>query len=842
LHFTRQDDHCYIHHVPNTTTSIFLSVLGTLFAKDPLLSANLLIDFLTEVSDLHWFSHICFWYVPDNNHETHFLLLDGEDGLTSWNATEGAGPFSVIVDQLPALNLPRPKDGTYRYSHMDLFVLSSWPELHSDSVSKWPKAWLQSFCDKTSFLDAAVSYGGLSMPLSQWFDVNIHGKWLLLAISGQHSFDYVGYIAEMILGYAGHGVDLNSFGVQFNDGIIIPNWAMVGNTLKEGYGDSSTKRESSWSYDYVSRHVENSSLLKASLKSMRDPKNDEVHFYREKFFKSFWLGRTRLPDTSDSNESDDELSRKARAYKVYKTSPYPFAVEYFAWYLHNNVTGSLLRVTESRHRFVLGLAHEHKRIDPRSYYRGTLRNDLLSHIGCCTSQTAWMDAYILHLYTDKVHARLSSLSNRFYGNISNTKVLAAAQEARRSDDVTSITCIVFGNNHFRTIHIRKVPSERFEVLVYCFDTLKALRPNVASMSIFSESAPAVHAAMQITNLPKYRLFNGWRNVNVFEQPDTHLCGYVSFFVSLYALLNPGVRWENLPNLKAEVLTDHGVRIIRHAFAAVCLDVLGLYVGSFCVTEETTGLPAGVTRGTDITLLPKRNAFSFLSNGHSYDMPPFQTNNQKNYTPLPCNIAEIKLFEGEGLNPLLSRFEHDMSEFLYKHIKDFGLFLQEFEKNGTHPNFYDSDDDAVTFPKKGVTNVVAPSKRTTPPKHLDRHGGNNVSILSSPSDSDDDEPKRLSAAVTVKNREDHLFDSDDFLVKEPLVEPPPLPIHSSVSKAQSRLKLKTKNKSSTVGTTSIATMTIPTIGDTPKGVTSVKLPDVERQSFPSDEDDDLTKQD
>ena len=33
LHFTRQDDHCYIHHVPNTTTSIFLSVLGTLFAK-----------------------------------------------------------------------------------------------------------------------------------------------------------------------------------------------------------------------------------------------------------------------------------------------------------------------------------------------------------------------------------------------------------------------------------------------------------------------------------------------------------------------------------------------------------------------------------------------------------------------------------------------------------------------------------------------------------------------------------------------------------------------------------------------------------------------------------------
>jgi hypothetical protein len=140
---------------------------------------------------------------------------------------------------------------------------------------------------------------------------------------------------------------LNSFGVQFNDGIIIPNWAMVGNTLKEGYGDSSLKRESSWSYDFVSRHVKNSSTMKASLKSMRDPKNDDVHFYREKFFKSFWSGRTRLPDTSDSNESDDEFSRRARAFKVYKPSPYPFAVEHFAWYLHNNITWSDPSVIES---------------------------------------------------------------------------------------------------------------------------------------------------------------------------------------------------------------------------------------------------------------------------------------------------------------------------------------------------------------------------------------------------------------------------------------------------------------------------------------------------------------
>jgi hypothetical protein len=46
-------------------------------------NASILSGFLEDVCYLEAFSHICFWFVQDDDEETHFLLLDRDAALVA---------------------------------------------------------------------------------------------------------------------------------------------------------------------------------------------------------------------------------------------------------------------------------------------------------------------------------------------------------------------------------------------------------------------------------------------------------------------------------------------------------------------------------------------------------------------------------------------------------------------------------------------------------------------------------------------------------------------------------------------------------------------------------------
>jgi hypothetical protein len=103
-HFIQHNDFCRMHHVPSSITSVILKRLQDLFVRDIDKSLKFLLEFLTEASDIDPFSHICFWVLTNNDREMHFLLLDGEQALTSWPNNILPNPFTIILDHLPVVH------------------------------------------------------------------------------------------------------------------------------------------------------------------------------------------------------------------------------------------------------------------------------------------------------------------------------------------------------------------------------------------------------------------------------------------------------------------------------------------------------------------------------------------------------------------------------------------------------------------------------------------------------------------------------------------------------------------------------------------------------------------
>jgi hypothetical protein len=223
-------DEFRLHHVPGNVTKFLLQALRE--EDEEVNRTKLLYQFFNDVKRVHGFIFICFWLDASNvSNGVDFLLLSNKAALCSYSAPSSMGPhrFEHILSTLPSLN----QFGFCHYN--DLVPMITLPS------SVWRPSdpsitWIESFCDRTSFLDAAVSFG---CPVDDSFE-----HWSSFAVQWSQdsktqemraSFDVVGYIGEMILGYVGFSVPWDWNGFQYSNNIVIPNYAMLSNTFKKSY-------------------------------------------------------------------------------------------------------------------------------------------------------------------------------------------------------------------------------------------------------------------------------------------------------------------------------------------------------------------------------------------------------------------------------------------------------------------------------------------------------------------------------------------------------------------------------------------------------------------------------
>jgi hypothetical protein len=232
-------------------------------------------------------------------------------------------------------------------------------------------------------------------------------------------------------------------------------------------------------------------------------------------------------------ESEDELEHGSKLveciFPLEHISNYVRQLQYYADPFPN------------RSAFLLDIA-SNTLLNPEGFFRSHSRNDLSLHLGACMDNESWMSGELLFDVCDRVHALLQTEHHRWVGNVNRARIMARAQSIWQDQHVETLTFIVYGSNHFVTVQLQKLkpeqgmgsikkttrPLAQFEA--YCYDSFVSGRENrLYYFDMFEASAP-VKAIMSITGCTARDVKKRWTEVPIFQQDDSHQCGFVSFLL------------------------------------------------------------------------------------------------------------------------------------------------------------------------------------------------------------------------------------------------------------------------------------------------------------------------
>ena len=351
LHHISHPDTFRIHHVPPSVTDVLVETLKNshdVLKEGSDIQGLILSRFLKEVKNVNSFSTICFWG-SDSLDKVQFLLINQKGAFCSYTAATASVPFNMhpfyeILNNLKHM----PKQSSFdfsdtvepQYIHQDI-AERIWTKIRHASVS-----WMQDFCEMVSFVDAGVSYGcHTTDSFDLWIDFSKIYPVSTINQEGHVPLDIAGFIGEMILGYVGYSMPYTWNGMQYSNGIIIPNYAMLGNTYKKSYlnvdeyrpdnYDDWLNRKDIWCYDRIYREytlmkntgavieMEPDSLLTISIAYVgllgRQDSDNSSHRVNRRCFQ----GKPVEPVDS----SDDEI------YDRYKTEGCPITLDFLAYYV-----------------------------------------------------------------------------------------------------------------------------------------------------------------------------------------------------------------------------------------------------------------------------------------------------------------------------------------------------------------------------------------------------------------------------------------------------------------------------------------------------------------------------
>jgi len=188
------------------------------------------------------------------------------------------------------------------------------------------------------------------------------------------------------------------------------------------------------------------------------------------------------------------------------------------------------------------------------------------------------------------------------------------------------------------------------------------------------------AVEKITGFPATDIRTRWFEVPFLQQPDSNQCGFVSFFASLYMMLNPQHEWNSIDASDELILSAHGCRILRHAFAALYVGIPGLTIRHFLIDTRTTpALPLRVEESCDILELPLNNHYAV---NQDHERPGiFQVSIGGPSTTSTSLAGRIAMEQDLlTLTPMLSSFENDMETWYYSDLQHYHEKVQRLFKN------------------------------------------------------------------------------------------------------------------------------------------------------------------
>ena len=655
-HHICQQDTFRIHHVPPTVTSSLTKVLEFSVhtrKESPEMQGRILHRFLNEVTKVANFNIICFWHMMSSL-GSEFVLISKTNAVCS-----SKEHFHEILQALMYL----PKEGYCEFPlnfEPEVLEFSLWSRMENPNLPL-----ICDFLEKVSFVDAGISFGcHLDATLQEWHPFG--QIWCQARFHTQ--MDIVGFVAEMILGYVGYSISWDRNGFQYANNIVIPNYAMLGQTFKHSYLNVAEYRPSSydqwvdrkklWSYDRMM--IEYARMKKSTG---RVSKNDAISLLHESMRYVGFSGTSGINvrvrrNFFTGNGSDSGMDC-------------PMPIECLAPYVQK----ILFLEGKSSDYKAFWLAMACGLLQRPEYFYGTFdKNDLSLHLGSCFNNEAWMNGELLFPLCEKFQGLLQTDSHRWVGNVTNEKEVQFAKSLWSLEEVTTLTFISYGGSHFVTVQIRKehepftsgsIKNRIPPFKVLCFDSMPSGRGKRTGNLLSFNSSPPVKAVTQITGYAGKEVQKTWIEVTFFQQPDTHQCGFISFFVSLFAILNPGHTWTRLSN--EPILNEHGIRILRHAFAAMYVGIDGLTVNDFRLEEsDRSELPQNVTDGSELSFLLPEGGCHAKQN--DLDAPGiFQTTlSGEHFEPsLTTDIHSES--NSNDICSKLSAFEWQMSTYVYNDL-------------------------------------------------------------------------------------------------------------------------------------------------------------------------------